>query len=433
MTLSIRIGITIIVITLALTLPGASVTLTLNNGVSASISGPDSVEGSSTAAGQQIYATGSIQTAVNAADPGTDIFLKPKVYFENVLVDKSVNIIGKGPTQTIVDGGHKDSVFTIGTIDPTADVTLASMGIRNGYQIAGAGVYNEAGYGGTGSLTMKNCDVYRNDAEIYGGGGITNVGTMTIESCNIYRNTASTADGDNWGGGIENGGTLDIKNSNIYRNTAYYGGGIANVPGLSSSRALIPGVITITNSKIFGNTAIADAFGSGGYGGGIANYYGDDPTSVKTDLVSTAIYDNTAVYGGGGIFNWGGTVIMDSGSSITKNVAGNGGGIYNGDLYGASGYSPVVDMEGGSISANTAKVDSSGTMGYGGGIYNDGYFYGYNSGAILNLNGGSITGNKATAPVQAPGGGIYNNRGTILPTIPTTSVTGNIPDNSVSI
>jgi hypothetical protein len=421
MTLSIRIGITIIVIMLALTLPGASVTLTLNNGVSASISGPDSVEGSSTAAGQQIYATGSIQAAVNAADPGTDIFLKPKVYFENVLVDKSVNIIGKGPTQTIVDGGHKDSVFTFGTIDPTADVTLASMGIRNGYQIAGAGVYNVAGYGGTGSLTMKNCDVYRNDAEIYGGGGITNVGTMTIESCNIYRNTASTAGGDNWGGGIENGGILDIKNSNIYRNTAYYGGGISNIYG----------VMTITNSKIFGNTAIADAFGSGGYGGGIANYLGDDATSVQTNLVNTAIYDNTAVNGGGGIFNWGGTINMHSGS-ITNNIAGNGGAIYNGDLFGMAGYSPVVNMYEGTISSNTARADDSGFTGYGGGIYNGFDFDGYGSGAILNLNGGIITKNKATAQVLAPGGGVYNNQGTITSPILTT-ITGNIPDNSVSI
>lgn len=140
---------------------------------------------------------------------------------------------------------------------------------------------------------------------------------------------------------------------------------------------------------------------NGGDGGGIYNYYG------TVNLNSGSIAANTAS-NGGGVFNWYGTVNINGGSitgstaiwgggihnyfgtvnmnagSIDKNAGSNGGGIYNN--------AGTVNLYGGSIAENSAK--------YGGGIYN----YHNLATPTLNLNGGSITGNIA----QNEGAGIYN-------------------------
>jgi predicted outer membrane repeat protein len=78
------------------------------------------------------------------------------------------------------------------------------------------------------------------------------------------------------------------------------------------------------------------------------------------NINSGSIADNKAIHGsGGGIYNWGGTVTMNSGGFITGNTATyDGGGIY-------SDNSGTVDMYVGStITGNTIIYGS------GGGIYN---------------------------------------------------------------
>jgi hypothetical protein len=93
---------------------------------------------------------------------------------------------------------------------------------------------------------------------------------------------------------------------------------------------------------------------------------------------------------GGGIYNYGGTVNMNSGSSITDNTAASGGGIYN-------AYWGTVNMyAGSSITGNTANGAYSG----GGGIHN------VHDSTTNMYAGSSITGNTAEF-----GGGIYNTNG----------------------
>jgi len=69
----------------------------------------------------------TIQEAIDHASDGDTILVKAGVYYENVLVYKSVNIIGENKFTTFVDGMGSGHIFTI-----TADnVLISSFTIRN--------------------------------------------------------------------------------------------------------------------------------------------------------------------------------------------------------------------------------------------------------------------------------------------------------------
>ncbi|MCJ7445932.1 MAG: hypothetical protein MUO26_15665, partial [Methanotrichaceae archaeon] len=121
-----------------------------------------------------LVADGTIQGAVDNANPGDIINLLEKIYRENVHIGKSLQLIGAGVDKTIVDGDTDGDgigngrVFYIG---PDIDVTLADMTIRNG------NAYN---------------DPFAKDDPFIPlfGGGILNRGNLTVENCDIYNNIA---------------------------------------------------------------------------------------------------------------------------------------------------------------------------------------------------------------------------------------------------
>ncbi len=55
----------------------------------------------------------SIQDAVDYANIGDTIYVFNGTYYENIFVDKSLNFIGENRNNSIIDGGKKDSVFTL--------------------------------------------------------------------------------------------------------------------------------------------------------------------------------------------------------------------------------------------------------------------------------------------------------------------------------
>ena len=203
-----------------------------------------------------------------------------------------------------------------------------------------------------------------------------------------------------------------------YGSTTIEGNGISNIGG----------TLTLNDVTITGNAAT--------YGGGINNDHGTVIMNSGTSITNN--YAESVVGFGGGIYNNGGTVIMNSGSSITNNhaVSGAGGGIYNngGTVTLNSGSSITnnyadfnvgggIYNNGGTVTLNAGTISGNGGMFGGGGIYN--------FGGMVTLNpGSSITTNSAGL---GTGGGIANDGGTYYPGIPEiyNYVYGNTPNDIV--
>jgi hypothetical protein len=242
----------------------------------------------------------NIQAAVDAASNGDTIVLKRGTYYENVVINKSVTLIGFGPGETIINGDTGNNVIAGGVINITKpllqstgpSVTLVGMTITGGNAHYGGGIFNDAG-----SLDLSWISIGDNSASLSGGGIYTMGGTVTMDgNTTVVGNTAPVA-----GGVVNDGGTVTMNSgSSITGNTAQVGGGLENVQGT---------LIMNNGSSISGNTA---------------TYYG------------------------GGIYNWFSSTITLNGGSITGNTAetGTGGGIYTDS-------SSTINQYSGTVSDNT--------------------------------------------------------------------------------
>jgi len=212
--------------------------------------------------------------------------------------------------------------ITAANASPGADTITLQTGTYN-LTIAGAGENNNA----TGDLDILAAGgdliIQGNGAgvtiidgnnsdrvfHVCPGGGCVN--TVTFSGVTI-RNGRVLASG---GGGIRNeGGATIVDGSTVSSNTAINGGGISNFATLTVTNSTIGG-IGAGNQTVVGN------------GGGIYNYAG----TVTVD--SSTIISNTAANNGGGIWNQV-TLNVQNGSIIGGAGAGNqatndGGGIYN--------------------------------------------------------------------------------------------------------
>jgi len=91
----------------------------------------------------------TIQDAIDNASDGDTIIVEYGTYYENVEVNKSVNLIGKG---AIIDGGDADNVVSI-----TSDgVNISGFIIKNsGYPDAGIFIHSD-------NVTVFNCSIMEN-------------------------------------------------------------------------------------------------------------------------------------------------------------------------------------------------------------------------------------------------------------------------------
>ena len=84
----------------------------------------------------------TIQEALNAANPGDTVLVRSGVYVENVLVNKSLSLIGENPATTIIDGGGIGNVVSI---------------IANNVEIQNFNVKNSGG-GWISGINIENCN-----------------------------------------------------------------------------------------------------------------------------------------------------------------------------------------------------------------------------------------------------------------------------------
>ncbi len=218
------------------------------------------------------------------------------------------------------------SNFLSGVFDVDATLTLNTVHLTNfGY----AGLHNN-----TGVVHVNNC---------------------TIDGNGIFGSLP-------FGGGISNGGSLTIAGSTIANNFAFQGAGIADLGG-----------VTLTDSKVTGNTSIDD--GAGIY------------TTSGVGLTRTLVDANSSGNRGGGVF-----VAVTGGANFTQSTISNNDAIDGGGIYIDGDGSNTQDLyDGTMINDNFASGD-------GGGLYS--------TGQESQINNTSFVHNSATN-----GGGIFRTGG----------------------
>lgn len=304
----------------------------------------------------------------------------------------------------LTGSGGKPSHLTI-----TEDAVISNNNAQNG-----AGIYSNW----QATIEIEGGSITYNNASNEGGGIHFNSGTINMSGGSIDNNS-----GGNVAGGIKatDGATITLSGGKIDKNNANNGGGI-----LIEDSTLI-----LSGANIINNTANSD-------GGGVKS----DRSTVK--MSAGKVDNNTANSSGGGFYLTGGSgnppKFELTNGTISNNKAHDGAGIY-------SNWQAIVDIQGGSITTNTASNDGAGihfnsgnltmsggsvdnntsthaaggikvtdgaTVNISGGLI-DTNKSGTNGGGIhiedstLNFTNGKITGNNATGE----GGGIRANRSTI--------------------
>jgi predicted outer membrane repeat protein len=229
-----------------------------------------------------IPSPGSLRYEIAAAQNGDTINFASTLSGQTItlslnelFIDKNLNIQGLGASNLAISGDGL-RVFQVAS---NVQVTLSGMTIENGDGIPTGLLYGGSssdGLGGGilnyGTLTVSNCSVSGNRAQLQGG-GIYNAGTLTVTNCSVSGNKVtylgSSIDG---GGGIFNRGTMTLSGCSVTNNStvsvtnnsaAGLGGGIFNA-----------GTMTILSSTVTSNS-----------GGGIFNDTTGNLTITNKSLV----------------------------------------------------------------------------------------------------------------------------------------------------
>lgn len=242
-------------------------------------------------------------------------------------------------TDSLISGNFAD--FDGGGISSSGDLTITDSTISDNIsELGGGGIYN------IGQLAIERSTISGNLSDLTGGGGINNrddgnnIGTVTLTNSIVSNN--ATGNPYSEGGGIDNGGVFTVTDSTISGNTAGTGSGVYNAGGM----------FVIEGSLISGNSA--------GTGGGITN-----STSSTLTLINSTVDGNTAASTGGGVFSGDfNSVLTIVGSTISNNTAGTtGGGIANGDnSFGTSAFATLSNTTiSGNVAANGGGLSNLGT------------------------------------------------------------------------
>ncbi|MCL2882104.1 MAG: LPXTG cell wall anchor domain-containing protein [Coriobacteriia bacterium] len=389
---------------------------------------------------------------------------------KNIILTGGGTLSGAGDFDDITVSGRYNSV-------PGAILTLADITITHDAGKTGRGIYVDVSSGDRtvatlnivdGALITGNNYVYTDNdnryyiGSFYSGGGVFCYGILNMWGGVISHNSVSTniSTLDDLCNGLGCGGGVAVAYVSAYGpfppSTTFnmYGGTISDNSasnkggGVFLAEGVPDNVMVMSGGTITGNTA-------GVNGGGVAVGYSTSwVMTTGSDMYNTllvsggSITNNSAAACGGGIYSKGASIVTVTGDAlISKNKAACGGGIYSEGNTGMSpnvfdagvvpyvevGYSTTTNIEGGSITGNTATVAGGGVYNSGLGadyivasdsVYNcgielggslngygytsitDGYYDAYFLGdypSVTTVTGGTISGNSAPT-----GGGFYN-------------------------
>ena len=126
--------------------------------------------------GYENNSNNSIQNMIDNADDGDTIYISSGIYYEHIVVDKQLSIIGEGSDTTIVDGmGLDEHIFNI--VSDNVDIS--------GFTIMNCSI----GFSGV-RVNNNSCSIHHNIFRFCGGGvELWNVADVVIHNNTIEDNT----------------------------------------------------------------------------------------------------------------------------------------------------------------------------------------------------------------------------------------------------
>ena len=301
-------------------------------------------------------------------------------------------------------------------------LAISSSTIATGQATTGGGIFIAE----SGRAALVDVELTENRAGR--GGGLAHEGqALLVRNGAISENRVG---GDGGGVYIDSGFAV-IAGTSINDNVAGSDGGGVEIQQEFDSRP-----VTLFNTTISENSA-------GDGGGGISIFTSSIAADARVNLIGGSISRNAASRDGGGVNAFGGTNLrlpLRGGISIVDNVAGiRGGGIYGASL-GLAGLNATIARNsarvGGGIYLEaagthileTVRIESnSASLSGGGGIY----LAEANNSTSLVLRGASTLRNN----MALDGGGVFLERSTelVLLSIPSSSLTGNLPNRTAGL
>lgn len=137
---------------------------------------------------------GSIQAAVDAAEPGDTIIIAAGFFSENVVVDKALNFVGQGAGATVINANGGSGFTLVGDLGAGSTVSFSDLAV------AFATDYGIAVDGTTlGTLEITNSQFQENGRNGLGIVDGQNLGSVAVSASNFFQNGhphGASGDGD---------------------------------------------------------------------------------------------------------------------------------------------------------------------------------------------------------------------------------------------
>ena len=266
----------------------------------------------------------TIQSAINAAYDGDTVFVSSGTYYENVVVNKTISLLGENRDTTIIDD---DSTWYVVEFQDVSDAQISNFTIQNGedgiclYQTTNITISQNLiqNVRGSGILVMDSANALMKDNEIANNGrGVGSNGFVT--DCVFAENNIT---GNSWGGlSGEDGFWLEnsIIGNNIMYNQ-YFGICLYDYHAMGRSNSIVGNNISCNEGGILlycscQNNTISRNNISGNTGWGI---------SLSSGPSNNSISGNTITDNWNGILMSTGLATCSKNSVVGNNIEANGG------------------------------------------------------------------------------------------------------------
>jgi CSLREA domain-containing protein len=196
--------------------------------------------------------TCSLRDAVATANDGDTVQVPAGHYvltLGEIAFNKNLTIAGAGARSTILDGNNAGRILYNNNTGPTSTVEIDDVALVNGLAVTNSnqtGRPDGGAIAGGGILTLRRSLVANNQAG--SGAGILWILTLTVDQCTITGNRATSAGPFSGGGGIfAAGGLVTITNSTLTGNTA--------MAAVGGGALLVETPINLVNDTVTGNQA----------------------------------------------------------------------------------------------------------------------------------------------------------------------------------